>query len=90
MKKDETHIKIMDYRRKISNIIEDEGLLNSSSISSTLEEQTITSIEEITKNKEYYLQIIFKVFNKFYILFEIIEMKDRKEIKRSYSMPKKK
>jgi len=45
LKKDETHIKIMDYRRKINNIIEDEGLLNSSSISSTLEEQTITSIE---------------------------------------------
>jgi hypothetical protein len=36
--KDETHIKIMDYRRKINNMIEDEGLLCSSSISSTLEE----------------------------------------------------
>lgn len=35
----------MDYKRKITNMIEDEGLLNSSSISSSLDEQTSLDID---------------------------------------------
>ena len=50
----------MDYKRKITNMIEDEGLLNSSSISSSLEEQTSLDIDLKFNNKLNHQSFIFK------------------------------